>query len=94
MVMSSIAIREWMNQKKLVASSSAAISVARALPLANQTMRVNANRPIAPPIADGTRQYSGSSPSQRSAAANTVLPNIGCSGLTRIPSSSLRAAGT
>ena len=81
MVISSIAIRLWMNQKKSAASNTPAKIAASRRPLANHTSRVKANSPNAPASALGSRQTSGVSPSQRIAAASTVLPTIGCSAL-------------
>ena len=94
MIMSSMAMRLWMNQAKLVASRPMPASVAKRRPLAHQIVRPKANRPNAPNSAEGMRQTSGLSPSSQIAAAMISLPSIGCSELTASIASSLRAAGT
>ena len=93
MTMSSIAIRLWMNQAKLVATSSIAAIVANRRPLANHIARAKANSPKAPNKADGIRQNSGLSPSAQIAAAIISLASSGCSGLAEVSFSIARAAG-
>ena len=62
MTMSSMAMRLWMYQAKLVASRNIAARVAKRRRLAHHISRPKANRPSVPNSAEGSRQPSGVSP--------------------------------